>query len=372
VAPPPSKYLPLAEWMRSKDSRLKWTEGIIMNFGRRIECFRGQQVLDALMNANFKNHSSLSSYASATRDELIATLDAMITEGFFTRVVALDIAKRPAADAPQELRVQLDEEKTFDVDALFMWTFESKSSAPLFKALGSIALVIFVCCFKVWPIWMRIVVWWLSLILLVTLLTMIVFHIVSGPLFFVVGLRGLYFMPNLFDEEIDFFDTFSPLFGYGGEHQLRWREEREAQRAARERLLKKVAGGSIKEDDEAGAAAAAAAKDKTTKPPAKGFAGAVSSWLRGMSGWQFGYLNAAAFIIVGVMVSNWFGLFMPENVPEFILSPNELYSMFPSLAPPTADLNANTPEPEPVAPTSTEHTLPAEPAPIDIDLDSTD
>jgi hypothetical protein len=169
VAPPPSKYLPLAEWMRSKDSRLKWTEGIIMNFGRRIECFRGQQVLDALMNANFKNHSSLSSYASATRDELIATLDAMITEGFFTRVVALDIAKRPAADAPQELRVQLDEEKTFDVDALFMWTFESKSSAPLFKALGSIALVIFVCCFKVWPIWMRIVVWWLSLILLGTL-----------------------------------------------------------------------------------------------------------------------------------------------------------------------------------------------------------
>ena len=63
----------------------------------------------------------------------------------------------------------------------------------------------------------------------VSLLTMIVLHVVSGPLFFLIGMRGTYFMPNLFDEEIFFIDTFSPLFGRGGEHQARWKEERELQ-----------------------------------------------------------------------------------------------------------------------------------------------
>ncbi len=198
---------------------------------------------------------------------------------------------------------------------------------------------------------------------------MMVFHLISGPLFFVIGLRGLYFMPNLFDDEVDFFDTFSPLFGYGGEHQQRWREEREAQRAARIRLRKRAAGGSAAgEEDEA------ESKDKTKVAGAPGavgsgvptgFAGRLQAWLRGMSGWQFGYLNAAVFIIVGIAVSNWFGFFMPENVPEFILSPGELYDLFPSLAPPTAENNANTPAPEPTPQVEVE----PEPLKVDVDLD---
>jgi len=180
AAPAVSQYQPLAEWLRSKDSRLKWTESIIMNFGRRVECFHGQQILDAVMNANVSHFPALKTYASATRDEVIEVFDKMIADQFFVRVVPIieqtTLTKKAAAaaaaagqqDTPQELRVQLDSEKTFDVDAVFMWTYEVKSSVPLVKALGTIAFIIFVCCFKIWPVWMRIVVWWLSMILLST------------------------------------------------------------------------------------------------------------------------------------------------------------------------------------------------------------
>lgn len=165
---------------------------------------------------------------------------------------------------------------------------------------------------------------------------MIVFHVVSGPCFFIIGLRGLFFMPNLFDEEVDFFDTFSPLFGYGGEHQQRWREEREAQRAARLRLLKKKDGAALTPEEEAAIAAEASnklsgskdASSATAAKPATGCAGRVQAYLRGMSGWQFGYLNAAVFIVVGIAVSNWLGLFMPENVPGTSSLNREIYPSY--------------------------------------------
>jgi len=50
--------------------------------------------------------------------------------------------------------------------------------------------------------------------------------------------------------------------------------------------------------------------------------------------WQMAVLNAIIFVGVAGVVGYYSGLFSPENVPEFVISPKEMYQIFPSLAPP--------------------------------------
>jgi hypothetical protein len=142
---------------------------------------------------------------------------------------------------------------------------------------------------------------------------MIILHVASGPLFFLIGMRGVYFMPNLFDEDIFFIDTFSPLFGRGGEHQAKWREERELQIR-------------IKEAKRAG-------KDSSEVEMPATSSGEENVWLS----WKMAVANAIVFVIVGFAVGYYMGLFSPENVPEFVISPKEMHQIFPSLAPPEAE-----------------------------------
>ena len=53
-----------------------------------------------------------------------------------------------------------------------------------------------------------------------------------------------------------------------------------------------------------------------------------------MNSHNFGLVNIAFVVIVGIVTANYFGLFMPDNIPDFVVSKVELFKQFPSLAPP--------------------------------------
>lgn len=82
--------------------------------------------------------------------------------------------------------------------------------------LMTAALVVgflFCVCFPIWPVFLRVFVWYMS----VTLLLFIFFLISSrAALFLFIWMIGYecWFLPNLFDETLNFVDSFKPVYSF--------------------------------------------------------------------------------------------------------------------------------------------------------------
>jgi len=100
--------------------------------------------------------------------------------------------------------------RDFDESGYFAWVYEGDKTV---SHLMTTALVIgFFCCvcFQMWPTFLRVFVWYLS----VSLLLFIFFLVASrGFLFLLIWIVGydVWFLPNLFDEQLGFYDSFKPV-----------------------------------------------------------------------------------------------------------------------------------------------------------------
>jgi len=65
---------------------------------------------------------------------------------------------------------------------------------------------------------------------------------------------------------------------------------------------------------------------------------------------QFGMINFAVILVVGLFLCRELGVFKGENVPDFLVSQKDLYFHFPSLAPPPDPNAPPSPKSEPVDP----------------------
>lgn len=150
----------------------------------------------------------------------------------------------------------------------------------------------------------------------------------------------------MFNDDLDVLDAFQPLFGRGitasaakkvhgkesGAWERGWGEEQKAMYT--QQLVR-----SQKAD---AAAKAAAAKKRNLKKKKSGGDEVKVAQVevehekdeeREKESCNFGLINLAVIFIVGIFICNTFGLFMPENIPEFITSKEELFASFPSLVP---------------------------------------
>ena len=77
--------------------------------------------------------------------------------------------------------------------------------------LGALAL----CMIQIWPLWLKIAVWWCSVVFLVTFGVLVVVRLILFVLMWIVGFRGIWLFPNLFDDNQTFSGSFQPIFGKG-------------------------------------------------------------------------------------------------------------------------------------------------------------
>mmetsp|Transcript_50080 Transcript_50080/g.55937 ORF Transcript_50080/g.55937 Transcript_50080/m.55937 type:complete len:340 (-) Transcript_50080:75-1094(-) len=100
--------------------------------------------------------------------------------------------------------------RDFDESGYFTWVYEGDKTV---RNLMTTALVVgFFCCvcFQMWPTFLKVFVWYLA----VSLLLFIIFLVGSRSfLFLCVWIIGydLWFLPNLFDEQLGFHDSFKPI-----------------------------------------------------------------------------------------------------------------------------------------------------------------
>lgn len=100
--------------------------------------------------------------------------------------------------------------RDFDESGYFTWMYEGDKTFSHFMTTALIIGFLFCVCFPIWPNFLKIFTWYMSVSLLIFLFFLIT---ARGSLFLFVWLIGydFWFLPNLFDESLGFVDSFKPV-----------------------------------------------------------------------------------------------------------------------------------------------------------------
>eukprot|EP00462_Mataza_sp_D1_P025752 CAMPEP_0175146660 /NCGR_PEP_ID=MMETSP0087-20121206/15504_1 /TAXON_ID=136419 /ORGANISM="Unknown Unknown, Strain D1" /LENGTH=386 /DNA_ID=CAMNT_0016431651 /DNA_START=11 /DNA_END=1171 /DNA_ORIENTATION=+ len=278
------------------------------SMGRRVEYFLGDEFVDLLTSEEFREAKLFDMDEDMSRSQAVLVGRRMLNT-YFHNAELLNKDKSVDYDEIDKLQPVNNTEFEDDEEAYYVWMLKASSTKQKVYAGLMVGGAIAICMIKAWPLWMKIIVWWISLIMLISMLSLLVLRIFMAAIFWILGFRGLWLLPNVLNDDMDILDAFSPFIGYG----TTAKEFRMQQKQARMRRSKKNA------DKNEPVADAATESHKKVE-------------------FDFGWMNVAVVLVAGMVLCNSLGLFMPDNIPEFITTKYDLFKQFPGLAPP--DYNA--------------------------------
>ena len=173
-----------------------------------------------------------------------------------------------------------------------------------------------------WRPWRQIGVWWCSVTFLTTFGVLCVVRLILFVLMFIVGFRGIWLFPNLFDDNQTFAGSFMPIFGKGDpvlvdedSDEEYWEYQR---KKAKKKAEKDAAEGRPKSEEETKRPKSEAEKKKKDEDPS----------------FHFGWVNIVIIFGIGAIACIKMGLFDGDNVPDFVAKRDDLEYYFKSLAAP--------------------------------------
>jgi translocation protein SEC62 len=112
--------------------------------------------------------------------------------------------------------VKIEQQQECREELHYAWFYEGPQLRQKLYAAGALAVVFAIVMFPLWPVKMRLGVWYLSMGMLGLIglfFAMSIFRLILfGVTMFVVP-PGLWLYPNLF-EDVGFFDSFRPVWGW--------------------------------------------------------------------------------------------------------------------------------------------------------------
>lgn len=112
--------------------------------------------------------------------------------------------------------VKIEQQQECREDLHFVWLYEGPQIKQKLYAIGALAVVFAVVMFPLWPMKMRLGVWYLSMGMLGLIglfFAMAIFRLILFAITMFAVPPGLWLYPNLF-EDVGFFDSFRPLWGW--------------------------------------------------------------------------------------------------------------------------------------------------------------
>ena len=112
--------------------------------------------------------------------------------------------------------VKIEQQQDINDDLHYVWLYEGPQWRTKVYAVGALILIMTVVMFPLWPIKLRIGVWYLSmgfLGLLGLFFAMAIFRLILFCVTVFTVPPGLWLYPNLF-EDVGFFDSFRPVWGW--------------------------------------------------------------------------------------------------------------------------------------------------------------
>lgn len=107
----------------------------------------------------------------------------------------------------------ISRDRDFDESGIFTWIYEGDKSFSHMMTTLLIMGFLFCVCFPIWPNFLKVFAWYMS----VSFLLLIFFLVtVRGLLFLFVWILcfDFWFLPNLFDEQLGFVESFKPLYSF--------------------------------------------------------------------------------------------------------------------------------------------------------------
>lgn len=219
---PDPKALALAKWLRSQDLKPRTC---ILN-GQRKDMFRVKRALRAI---------SSPAYATACKKIPLlppATATSPAAEIFKLlplSLLALRVSKsdphaghnhapppKPQKRTKGLWTVKIEQQQDISDDLHYVWLYEGPQWKQKLYAGGALAAIMAVVMFPLWPVKLRIGVWYLSMGALGLIGLFFAMAIVRLILFCITVFTvppGLWLYPNLF-EDVGFFDSFRPVWGW--------------------------------------------------------------------------------------------------------------------------------------------------------------
>lgn len=131
----------------------------------------------------------------------------------------------------------------------YVWLYEGPQWKQKLYAAGALALIMIIVLFPLWPIKLRIGVWYLSMGSLGVLglfFAMAFFRLILFVVTMFATPPGLWLYPNLF-EDVGFFDSFKPLWGWQETAEDK-KNAKAAAKAKKQARMNKKGNGNASED----------------------------------------------------------------------------------------------------------------------------
>ncbi|KAG0659065.1 Translocation protein S62 [Rhodotorula mucilaginosa] len=204
-APPELKRV--VDWLRNK-SGIKLKQGALG--GKRVDYFKGKSAIKALRSPAYAKLKGVPALDQTSDEQAQQLLHSMIPHTFFLRI------QRGPTISSGVKAVQIVPQQLFAPEEYYVWLVDPNPVRQLVLALGMVAVVLAGVMFPLWPIKMRIGVWYLSVAVLGLVAAFFGLAIVRLVVWLVTKVAarpGIWIFPNLF-ADVGFVDSFIPLWGW--------------------------------------------------------------------------------------------------------------------------------------------------------------
>lgn len=191
----------LCDFLRSQDGAAV-REAVEERIEKRVHYIKGEKLVTFLAEPKKKTKWPDDIPRFKSRPEALAVCKTLSDIGFLHRCEK--VGKGEVSLLPRN-RCEFVE------DAYFAWIYQGDKRFSNF--LTTMLVIGFFCCtcFPIWPNFLKVFVWYMSVTFLIFIFFLIVFR---GLMFMFVWILGFDFWiwPNLFDERLGFFDSFKPMY----------------------------------------------------------------------------------------------------------------------------------------------------------------
>ncbi|GAA5898766.1 hypothetical protein JCM8208_005390 [Rhodotorula glutinis] len=203
-APPEARRI--VDFLRNK-AQLKTRTGALN--GKRVDYFKGKSAIKALRSPAYTKLGTKVPQVDSD-DAATQLLHSLIPHTFFLRI------QRGPSISSGVKAVQIVPQQLFAPDEHYVWLVDPNPIRQLALAVAMVAVVLAGVMFPLWPVNMRIGVWYLSvgvLGLIAAFFGLAIVRLVLWLVTKVVARPGIWLFPNLF-ADVGFVDSFIPTWGW--------------------------------------------------------------------------------------------------------------------------------------------------------------
>lgn len=169
--------------------------------GKRVEYFKGDKFCSFMVSKSdtIKGLGSLKN-----KEDAVEIGQALVQYGYIHR-----------SERSKENKKVLEptRDHTFTMDGYYTWMYDGPTTMRNILTGLMIVGALGATCFPIWPMGMKVAVWYICVTLLIFLTT---FSIIRMVIFFVMWLCGYDFwiLPNVFDDNLSVADSFKPMYSF--------------------------------------------------------------------------------------------------------------------------------------------------------------